>query len=310
MTDAPAAPVNHAIHATGRERMLAHVAMILFASMIAASFTLGKLALPYVDPVPYNAVRFVLGAVFMGVVAYGWQRHRLAMPPAPWRHAVNGALMAIYFVFMFVALTMTSPVATSAVFTLMPILTAIMAFLILRQVVRPVVALSLFFAGLGSVWVIFRGDINALMAFDIGTGELIFFLGCICHAVFAVFVRRFNRGEPLTVATFFLLVGISFWILLFGMPQILATDWLHLPPVVWWTLAYMAIFPTGVTFFLMQYATLRLPSAKVLAYGYLVPCYVIIYEGLAGHGWTSLPVVIGALVTVLGLLVLYLTPDN
>ena len=54
---------------------------------------------------------------------------------------------------------------------------------------------------------------------------------------------------------------------------------------------------------------LRLPSAKVIAYGYLTPAFVILFEGLAGHGWPTLSVVAGALVTVLGLVVLAVVPD-
>ena len=44
-----------------------------------------------------------------------------------------GALMAVYFVTMFIALTMTLPVATSAVFTLVPLMTAGTAWFLLGQ---------------------------------------------------------------------------------------------------------------------------------------------------------------------------------
>lgn len=300
----------HATHATGREKLFAHLAMILFASLIAASFSLGKLAVPYIDPVPLNAARFLLGTVLMGAFTFGIRRNPVIMPEAPWRYAILGGLMAVYFVAMFIALTMTTPLATSAVFTLMPIMTAFFAYLILKQVVRPIVGLSLLFAGIGSVWVIFRGDFAAIIGFDIGQGEMIFFGGCVFHAVFAALLRKFNRGEPLVVSTFFIIAATTLWIIIYGAGEILATDWANLPSVVWWVLLYLGIFPTTITFFLVQYSSLRLPSSKVLAYGYLVPAYVIIYEGLAGHGWVTLSVVAGALVTILGLVVLAFAPDN
>lgn len=287
----------------------AHLAMLLFAALIAYSFSLGKLATPYIDSVPLNAARFMLATCVMGVVAFGFNRAPLLWPKAPWRFAILGGLLAIYFVTMFIALTITSPVATSAVFTLIPIMTAFFGFLILKQIVRPIVGLSLLFAGMGSIWVIFRGDLAAILGFDIGLGELIFFAGCICYALYAPLLRRFNRGEPLTVLTFFTIAATTIWIVIYGWREVLATDWLALPPIVWWALAYLAVFPTAVTFFLVQYAAIRLPASKVLAYGYLVPAFVILYEGLAGRGWVSLSVLIGALVTVLGLLVLAWVKD-
>jgi hypothetical protein len=59
----------------------------------------------------------------------------------------------------------------------------------------------------------------------------------------------------------------------------------------------------------VQFAALRLPSAKVIAYGYLTPAFVILFEGLAGHGWPAPSVFGGAAVTVLGLIVLAMVPD-
>lgn len=307
MTDAR----NHAnTHAIGREKILGHLAMILFAALIAGSFSFGKLALPYIGPAPLNSFRFVIAAGLMGAVAFGLQRHPLRLPAAPWRFGVLGALMAVYFLSMFVALTMTAPVSTSAVFTLLPIMTAITGWLILRQIVRPYVAISLLFAGLGSIWVIFNGSLTAILGFDIGRGELIYFGGVVCHAIYAPLVRKYNRGEPLTVLTFYTLVATAVFILAYGAPELVRTDWMHLPPIVWIALAYLAIFPTATTFFLVQYASVRLPSSKVLAYGYLTPIAVILIEGFAGHGWVTLSVAAGAIVTGLGLVVLYFAPDN
>ena len=55
---------------------------------------------------------------------------------------------------------------------------------------------------------------------------------------------------------------------------------------------------------------MRLPASKVLAYTYLTPCYIILFEGLLGHGWAGPSVAAGALVTVLGLVVLALSRDG
>ena len=211
---------------------------------------------------------------------------------------------------MFMALSITAPISTSAVFTLIPIMSAVFGFFLLKQIVRPAVALSLIVAGFGAIWVIFNGDLDAILAFRIGKGELIYFVGCVFHALYAPLVRLFNRGEPVAVTTFFVLALTGLWIIVYGFGDILATDWAHLPPVVWWVIGFLSIFASVMTFFLLQIGSLRLPASKVLAYGYLVPVSVILLEGLSGHGWASLSVMIGAGVTVLGLVLLYLMPDK
>ncbi len=296
--------------AAGRKRLHAHLAMLLFAGLIAGSFTLGALTVPHIHAVPLNALRFVLAAALMGAFAFGLARQRFEWPAAPWRFGINGLLTAVYFVSMFIALTMTEPVATSAVYTLVPLMTAVTAYFIVGQRSGAAVLVSLLLAGGGAVWVIFRGDVEALMRFDIGRGELIYLVGCIAYAVYTPLLRRFNRGEPALVLSFWTMVATAAWIVLYGLPEIVATDWLHLDPLVWWVVLYLAAGPTAVCFFLIQFASAHLPAAKVIAYGYLVPAFVIVFEGMAGHGWTSASVAAGALVTVLGLLVLALLREQ
>jgi drug/metabolite transporter (DMT)-like permease len=292
-----------------RQRWLAHAAMLLFSALIAGSFTTGALAVPYIHPIPLNAVRFLLAAAVMGVVSFGAARNRFIFPAAPWRFAVMGVLMAIYFVTMFIALTMTLPVATSAVYTLVPLMTAGTALILVGQKSGSMVLLSLVIAALGSVWVIFRGDVQALLRFDVGRGELIYFIGCVAYAIYTPLLRRYSRGEPALVLSFWTLTATAVCIALSGIPDILATDWLHLSPVVWWVVLYLAVGPTAICFFLIQYASLRLPAPKVIAYGYLTPAFVILFEAIAGHGLPTLAIIGGAGVTVLGLVVLAVLRD-
>lgn len=293
-----------------RGRLLGHAAMLAFAAFIAGSFTFGAYTVPHIHAAPLNAIRFALATLLMAAFAFGVRRQPFAWPRAPWRFAINGGLTAIYFVTMFVALTMTRPVATSAVYTLVPLMTAVTAFFLVGQRSGPPVLLSLVLAGIGSVWVIFRGDMAALLSFDIGQGELIYFVGCVAYAFYTPLVRRFNHGENALVLSFWTLLGTTLWLVAWGLPEILRTDWTQLPAMVWWIIAYLAIFPTAICFFLIQFASVHLPAPKVIAYGYIVPAFVIVFEGFVGHGWVSLSVIAGALVTVLGLVVLAALPER
>ena len=155
-----------------------------------------------------------------------------------------------------------------------------------------------------------RGSIETLLDFRIGQGEIIFFFGCAAHALYAPLLRRLVRDDPQARATFYILIGTALCLTLYGLPQIVTIDWLALPPVVWAVVFYLAIATGIISFALIQYASMRLPAAKVMSYGYLVPAYVIVYEGISGHGWASPSVALGALVTGLGLVVLYFAPDK
>lgn len=302
-------PLTKAGHAVGRQKLAGHLAMLLFAALVSGSYSLGAIAAPHVGPAAINAVRFMIGIAVMGTAAALILGGRIPAPRAAWRYLVLGALMAAFMVTMFVALRLTDPVSTGAVFTLLPLMAAGFGWLFLGEVPRPAVMASLVVAALGAIWVIFRGDIDALLSFDIGTGELIFFVGVACHAAYAPLVKRFNRGEPVVAFTFWTLVATGAWITLYGAPEIAATDWSSVSLTVWLVIAYLAIFTTAGTFFLLQFAAMRLPAAKVLAYNYLTPSFVILYEGLLGHGWISFAVLAGAALTAAALLVLAFSGD-
>lgn len=297
-------------HQTRRGRLVAHLSMLVFAASIAGSFTFGSWTVPYIGAAPLNAIRFAIATALMGAWVFGARRVAFAWPRAPWRFGINGALTAIYFVTMFVALTMTKPVATSAVYTLVPLMTAVTAYVLVGQRSGLSVLVSLVIAGAGAIWVIFRGDLHALLRFDVGLGEIIYFIGCVAYSFYTPLLRRFNYGENPLVLSFWTLLGTTICISLWGLPDILRTDWLALPPMVWAVIAYLAIFPTALAFFLIQYASVHLPAPKVIAYGYIVPSFVIVLEGTVGHGWVSLSVVAGALLTALALLVLALLPER
>ncbi|MDF1792851.1 MAG: DMT family transporter [Thalassobaculaceae bacterium] len=292
------------------EALKGHAAMLLFATLISGSFTLGHLTAPHIDPGALTALRFALAAAVMaGAILAGRKGERQLTVRAPWRFLVLGVLLGSYFVLMFEALRLTDPVSLAAVFTMTPLLTALFGFLLLRQGISPLVGGSLFLAASGAVWVVFRGDVDALLAFDIGTGELIFLGACVCHAIYIPLITVMNRGESGKLFTLWTVLGGLLVVAVYAFPAILRTDWTTLPPIVWVTAVYISVFASAITFFLMRYGALRLPAAKVMAYGYLIPSVVIVLEGLSGHGWVAPPVLLGVAATVLALLMLVLNRD-
>ncbi len=276
--------------------------MLLFAVLISVSFSLGDLAAPHIEPAALTAARFVLGAGVMGALAASTMR--AAHFRAFWRYPVFGGLLALYFILMFEALQRTDAVSTAAVFTLTPLMAAGFGWLLMRQITTGRMAAALILAAVGALWVIFRGDVGAFLKMDLGTGEQLFIIGCALHGLYTPMSRLLNRGEPLIVYSFGGICGGLMVTLVWGWRDVLKTDWLALPGVAWAAVFYLAISATAITFFLLQFATMRLPAAKVMAYGYLVPSFVILWEGLLGHGWVALPVWLGVAATIGALLIL------
>ncbi|MEP1200050.1 DMT family transporter [Tateyamaria sp.] len=286
-----------------------HAAMLTFSALVAGSFSLGALVANEIDPAALNALRFALAACIIGVAVLATGGMTRAALAAPWRYLVLGGLLSVYFVLMFEGLKTAPPVSAAAVFTLTPLMSGFFGWWLLRQITTPRMALALAIGGAGALWVIFRADVTALFAFEVGKGEVIYFFGCLSHAIYTPMVRKLNRGEPAVVFTFGMLVAGALLLTIYGWSDIRATDWAGLPAIVWVTLVYIAVFASAATFVLLQFATMCLPSAKVMAYTYLTPSWVILWEVALGNGVPG-PLVFGGVVLTIIALVMLLRDDE
>ncbi|MDB5663509.1 DMT family transporter [Cypionkella sp.] len=281
-----------------------HVAMLAFSALVAGSFSLGAAAARFVSPSAMTVARFALAGALVGLAAFltvGVPRKAWV---APWRYVILGGLLACYFVLMFWGLQTAEAVPTAAVFTLTPLMAAGFGWLLLGQITTARMALALAIGAAGALWVIFRGDLAALARFEVGRGEIIYFFGCIAHALYAPMVRKLNRGEPALVFTFGMMLAGFVILCLWGWRDVLTTDWTNLPAIVWICLIYVSVAASAMTFVLLQFATLRLPSAKVMAYTYLVPTWVILWEMASGRAAPPINVLGGVILTALALLLL------
>lgn len=281
-----------------------HLAMLSFSALVSLSFSLGHIVATDIAPAALNTVRFALAVLVLIGLA-----HRLNQPLRPvfrrfWPFGLMGGLMAVYFITMFEALRITSPVSTAAVFTLTPLMAAGFGLLIAGQRASRWMLSALVIGACGAIWVIFRADFDALMRFQIGRGEAIFALGALAHALVPPLARRLAHDvTPLqssigTVSGALMVAGI------YGIPDLLATDFTALRPAVWMVVAYLALFTTAGTFFLLQFASQRLQAGKVMAYTYLVPSWVVLWEFLFYGNTQPVALMAGVAATLLALAML------
>ncbi|SHH98097.1 DMT family transporter [Marivita hallyeonensis] len=281
-----------------------HLAMLTFSALVAGSFSLGSMAAPHIAPEALNAVRFVVAACLIFALAMATGGLDRGAFQAPWRYFALAFFFCTYFVLMFEGLKTGAPVSMAAVFTLTPLIAAGVGWVLLRQVLTPRMALALTIGATGALWVIFRADLSAFLAFSIGRGEIIFFFGCIAHAIYTPLVPKLNRGERPAVFTFGTLLAGAVLLLIVGTPALIDTDWRGLPSIVWITIAYTSVFASAATFLLLQFASLRIPSAKVMAYTYLTPSWVILWEMALGRPLPPFLILVGVLMTVCALALL------
>ena len=284
--------------------LTAHAAMLLYSFLIASSFPVGAAVVPYLDPLVVTFLRYCLAASAFLVLI--WLR-RAWRPPRPAALLGYGAIslaMTVFFVTMFKALETTPALSTGALFTLVPLLSAGIAWLLLRQACTPRQLGFLCLGGLGALWVLFEGDVARLLALELAPGLFIFAIGCVTFSAYAPLVRLLHRGEPLILLSFWTTALGAGMLGLYAAEEIRTSDFRAVPLAAWLGLIHLALSNTGLTFLLAQFASLRLPAHKVMAYTYLTPTFVALQLSLIGQGWPSLSVTLGIALTAAATLLL------
>jgi drug/metabolite transporter (DMT)-like permease len=261
-----------------------HLLMVICASLVATSFTVGAAIAGGLDPAVLTLIRFFLASILL------WPYLRLRSGlcfswSAIWRCGLISASLVIFFWCMFLSLRFTSALNTSVIFTLVPSISGFYAVFLVGERLEKGRLIALGFGMVGAVWVIFRGDLSLFLAMAWNKGDLIFLAGCFAMGLYTPLVRLLHRGEPMTVMTFWILVTGCGWLLLIAGYRLLSIDWAGVPPAVWAGIGYLALFCTVITFFLTQYSVPYIGPTKVMAYSYLYPGLVLVIDLMLGHGW-------------------------
>ena len=287
-----------------------HMAMLLFSLLVSGSFVLGSIIANLIDPDLVTLLRFVMAFLLIAILIVFKDKLYLMKDLSIGRSLILGALISIYFITMFEGLKTASSTSMAVVFTLTPLLAGFFDLIFSNRVMSKKVWITVVVAAIGALWIIFDGNIQNFINFKVGYGEKLFFIGCICHALYAALIPKFNNGEPAIVQTFGTLISGIIILGLFSNKEIIYSSWIDFPVIVLLTILYLAIFATAASFFLIQYSAVRLSSIKVMAYTYAVPIWVVLLQIIFLQQLPNTITFVGAFVILVSLLILLFNDEG
>ena len=289
---------------TDRGHLNAHLLMVVYAVLVSTAFPVIGRITESLAPELLTFVRFAIATVvFCGLMLTSGQLSRPSWRDLG-RYCLISLSLVIFFVLMFWSLRWTTPVRAGAVFTLAPLISAGIGYLLLRSGVDLWQFACLVIGAAGAIWVVFDGSMTALLELRIGRGEVLFFVGACAFAAYSPLVKKLHRGETALTMTFWVLLIGTVLLGVIATPAMVTANWAAVPSSTYVGLFYLAVFPTAITFAIAKYASLRLIPAKVMAYTYLTPALVAFMEGALGAGWPTISVTIGMAVIGLSTLLL------
>lgn len=299
-----AEPSESAAAPRGGSTLGVHATVFLAMFLISFSYPVGEAIANEIDTGVLLLLRFLLAmAIFGPLVAW---RHRITWPG--WRtlagYATISASLVLFFWCMFAGLRTTSALNTGAISTLIPGFTAIGGAILVGERLGWHRLAALGIGLVGALWVVFRGDWDRFISLDLNTGDLIVFAGCVAMGAYSPLVKRFHRGEPVMVMTFWVMTMNAGWCLLIANSALWTTPWLDVPAFAYGGIAYIAIGSTVISFFLIQSGTIKIGPTRVQSYSYLLPTFVLLIDWAIGKGLPTIATIPGIFIVLAASLVI------
>lgn len=282
--------------------LLARTAPAIFVLLWSTGFVGSKLGAPYIDPMVFLTVRFVLVLPVLVLIALIWSKSWPRTPAAIGHCIVTGMLVhGIYLGGVFWAIKQGMPAGASSIIVgLQPVLTALMAVALLGESVSRKHWLAMAIGGSGLALVL--GP-----KFDMaGTGITPATIAMVLLAVVAislgtVYQKRFVQKTDLLAATVWQYVGA----LLVTIPLSLLESW----QIVWsgeliFAMAWLVLVLSVGAILILMLLIREGAVSKVASLFYLVPVatavesYFLFGEELSAVQIAGMALVISAVLTI------------
>lgn len=282
----------------------AHGIAVAAMFFIATIFSVGD---EIADSMPASvlmALRF--GSAALLFAPYILWRHGIRWPGLSglWRYGLLSLLSTIFFWSMFEGLKYTDSLNTSAISTTIPGFTALYGAILMRERLGRYRLAALLLGLVGTLWVIFRGDPDRFIALELNKGDALFFAGCISMGLYAALIPKLHRGEPVAVMSFWMMAMVAAMFIAVANVEFAHVPWGRVDDSVWGSLAWLAIGPTMLTFFMVQSTSLRIGATRVQSYSYLIPAFVLVFDWALGRGLPTAMTIPGIVVVLLATLVI------
>lgn len=248
--------------------MSARLGALLAVIFWGISFVATKAALREVSPVALIFVRFLIGTLFLLAAT------RSLPPRDAWRELLLMGFLGVFVHQMLQAygLTMTTAVHTGWLIGLIPVWSALLSAIVLRERIGAWKMLGIAGGFAGALLVITRGELSArILALPSTKGDLLILLSTINWAVYSVVGHgTIRRIGPRRATTGAFLAGVTMLAPFF----IARAGWRELPHVTaggWLAILFLGIGCSGLGYLFWYGALERIEVSRVAALLYLEP---------------------------------------
>ncbi len=259
-----------------------YMLMILCTLFWAGAFVAGKIGVKEFPPFSLAFFRFLFATavIFPIMIKYEEKNWRLKKSDFPIMLILGIVGMFGYHALFFTALKYTTAINSAMIGATNPMITSIIASLIIgeRLGIKRFSAILLAFSGV--VLTISDGQLHTIRSIDFNIGDIIMLCAVLCWAAYSVISKKvMPKYSPLIITSYSFLVCLIALIPF----TLLERPMDYLPNVTWkgWaSVLYMSIFASVIGYLVQQISIKAIGPSKTMSFINLVPLFSIILSSL------------------------------
>tara|TARA_B100000780_G_scaffold183836_1_gene129002 strand:- start:5317 stop:6213 length:897 start_codon:yes stop_codon:yes gene_type:complete len=265
--------------------------------------TIAKNVMPtFIEPFAFILLRVLGAAILFWILSAFFKNEKIDKKDWPRIILCSFLGMVINMLAFFKGLELSTPINSSVLITVIPIMVFIFSAIIIKEKISLMKVIGISSGFIGALILILYSPLSGFNAPNIPIGNLLFVLNSSSFALYLIFVKPLvEKYNIITLFRWLFLFGflMNFPITIHKFSQV---EWLSLPiydavlPMV-----YVVVGTTFFTYLLNAYALTKLKASTVSSFVYMQPIVGIVYALTTNNDTLTLTNVIGMLMIFLGI---------
>ncbi len=265
------------------KRALALLAATAASAIYGANHTIAKGLMPEViQPYGFILLRVLGAALLFWIISFFFPSEKIERRDW-WRIIICSFFgMALNMLMFFKGLSLSTPINSSVVITLVPVLLLVLSAIFLKEKVTWLKSVGIGLGLAGALVLILFGIKIQANAPNIPLGNILFIVNAASYSAYLILVKPLvAKYSSITLMKLFFLFAV-FMNLPIGIQELIQVEWSILNFDAIWKLAFVVIATTVLTYLFNIYALKQLSPSTIGAFIYLQPLLAVLFAIMAG----------------------------
>lgn len=283
------------------KRLLAILAAIGAGTIYGINHTVAKGLMPvYIEPLGFILLRVTGAAILFWLISFLGPREKIAT--SDWKRLLGCSVlgMCINMLFFFKGLSLTTPINSSVITTITPIIVLVMAAILIRERITWLKTLGIITGLAGALGLIFFSSSQVHNAPNVPLGNLLVLINATSYGLYLILVKPLTaKYHPFTLMKWLFLMAV-FINLPFTLGEFIEVEWTKLPTEAILGMSFVVFGTTFLTYLLNVYALKQLSASTISAFVYIQPLIAISYAVSTGADSLTLLKIVAAILVFTG----------